>query len=139
MQDLPVESDSDEEFEEYLEPEDGPHISDDETCSSPQRLSHSLDDISTAGEAASFPESPLAVISPSFSPMQGESSNGLPPACRTSPTPTLTDAHAATSEVRLTILSSTLVYVRRGRQSQRMSPASRIWCPIASMEMLLRS
>ena len=76
MQDMPSESDSDDDFEGYLGPEDGPvayraaadlAMMEREDACSPIRRSRSLDSL-TAEESA-LPES---LMSPSHSPMQGQ-------------------------------------------------------------------
>ena len=65
MQDLPVESDSDGEFDGYLEADDGANgDTHDEAATTPLRCSHSLDILQAVDEAASLPESPLAGASP---------------------------------------------------------------------------
>ena len=79
MQDLQVESNSDGEFESYLVQEDGPNTSDDdEAASIPQRLLHSVNDMTALHEAATLPDLRLAVVSSSLSPMQGASLSGSP-------------------------------------------------------------
>ena len=101
MQDLPVESDSDGEFDGYLEADDGANgDTHDEAATTPLRRSHSLDILQAVDEAASLPESPLAGASPSLSPMQGESSSGSPLACRDRPTssPSPSSALSATTD-----------------------------------------
>ena len=79
MEDLPEESDSDEEFDGYLEPEDGPiayrnasELEDEETSNLRCR-SRSLQDLSEG-----MHESPLSRLSHSPSPMQGECASGSP-------------------------------------------------------------
>ena len=89
MQDMPSESDSDDDFEGYLGPEDGPvayrtaadiaMVEREDACT-PIRRSRSVDSL-TAEESA-LPESPL---SPSQSPMQGHHSSGSPLASVSSP------------------------------------------------------
>ena len=79
MQDLQVESNSDVELDGYLVQEDGPNTSDDdEAASIPRCLSHSVGDMIALHEAATLPESMLAVVSPSLSPTQGASLSGSP-------------------------------------------------------------
>ena len=86
---MPSESDSDDDFEGYLGPEDGPvayrtaadiaMVEREDACT-PIRRSRSVDSL-TAEESA-LPESPL---SPSQSPMQGQHSSGSPLASVSSP------------------------------------------------------
>ena len=86
MQDMPSESDSDDDFEGYLGPEDGPvayraaadlAMMEREDACSPIRRSRSLDSL-TAEESESL-------MSPSHSPMQGQHSSGFPLASVSSP------------------------------------------------------
>ena len=95
MHDIPDESDSDDDFDGYLDPEEGPvayrSIAEvEEETSHSLRRSLSLDNLS---------ESPLAGLSPSHSPMQGEYVNGSPLA---SVSPTPSHATAATSSSSFT-------------------------------------
>ena len=92
MHDLPDESDSDDDFDGFLEPEDGPVAYRREefeergrrSCS--RRRSHSLESLTEIGQGPSpDSESPLAGMSPSYSPMQGHHSSGSPLAASTSP------------------------------------------------------
>ena len=72
MQDLQVESNSNGEFVSYLVQEDGPNTSDDDDAASiPRCLSHSVGDMTALHEAATLPESMLAVVNPCLSPTQG--------------------------------------------------------------------
>lgn len=76
LNDLPDESDSDDEFDGYLEPEDGPvaYRSAAELQTSPR--SRSLEDLRELEHR--FTESPLRGLSPSLSPMQGQDASGSP-------------------------------------------------------------
>lgn len=96
MHDLPDESDSDDDFDGYLEPEDGPiayrnasELEDAETSSLRHR-SRSLQDLSELEQGTELlRESPLSEVSHSPSPMQGEHASGSPLALAgVSPTPT---------------------------------------------------
>ena len=82
MEDMPSESDSDDDFEGYLEPEDGPvayraaadiAMMEKEDACMPIRRSRSMD--SFTAEESALPESPK---SPSHSPMEGQHSSGSP-------------------------------------------------------------
>ena len=82
MHDLPYESGSDDDFEGYLEPEDGPvaYRSADEYCeqdrlSSTRPCSRLLDDLSQEPVLELHSESPL---SPFLCPMQGQLASGSP-------------------------------------------------------------
>ena len=83
MHDLPDESDSDDEFNGYLEPEDRPVVFrsaaelDDEAYS---LRSQSLQDLTELDEASKIlqTESPLLGLTPSLSPMQGQHASGSP-------------------------------------------------------------
>lgn len=85
MHDLPEESDSDDDFDRYLEPEDGPNayrnaseLEDVETSSLRCR-SKSLQDLTELEQGTEFlHESPLSRLSHSPSPMQGEHASGSP-------------------------------------------------------------
>ena len=75
MQELPDESESEDEFDGYLDPEDGPVIPPrfdrDEELQSPVTRARSLDSLCEAREMLDHePESPLSDSSPSLSPMQ---------------------------------------------------------------------
>ena len=92
MHDLPDESGSDDDFDGFLEPDDGPVAYRREefeergrrSCS--RRLSHSLESLTEIGQGPSpDSESPLAGMSPSYSHMQGHHSSGSPLAASTSP------------------------------------------------------
>ena len=75
LHDIPDESDSDEDFDGYLDAEEGPVAYrrmpefEEEESALASRRSLSLDDLS---------ESPLPELSPSHSPMQGEHASGSP-------------------------------------------------------------
>ena len=81
MNGLSCDSKSDDDFDGYLGPEDGPivcttvpQVVEREGLCSPVRRSHSADDL-TAAEVSELPESPLTS---SVSPMQGQHSSGSP-------------------------------------------------------------
>ena len=69
MEDLSDSSGSEDEFEGYLDPEDGPVAYRRQEEETPIQRSQSLDDLT---------ESPLAVRSPTHSPMQGDYASGSP-------------------------------------------------------------
>ena len=74
LHDIPDESDSDDDFDGYLDAEEGPvayrsMAEFEEESALASRRSLSLDDLS---------ESPLSEMSPSHSPMQGEHASGSP-------------------------------------------------------------
>ena len=76
IDELPNESDSDDDFDGYLEPEEGPRVTRTEDARENVELgSPSVDD---AVEPIDDEESPLAGSSPSPVPMQGNYSNGSP-------------------------------------------------------------
>ena len=83
MHDLPVDSDSDDEFDGYLEPEDGPVVFrsaaelDDEAYTLRSQSLQDLTELEEAGLALQT-ESPLLGLSPSLSPMQGQHASGSP-------------------------------------------------------------
>ena len=92
MHDLPDESDSEDDFDGYLEPDDGPVAYRREefeergrrSCS--RRRSHSLESLTLIGQGpAPDSESLLAGMSPTYSPIQGHHSSGSPLAASTSP------------------------------------------------------
>ena len=79
LDDLPDESDSDDEFDGYLEPDEGPvayrsPADIEEGGRSPR--ARSLEDLRELGHGLS--ESPLEELSPSHSPMQGLDASGSP-------------------------------------------------------------
>ena len=81
MEGLSCDSESDDDFDGYLGPEDGPiacatvpQVVEREGLCSPVQRSHSADDLTTA-EVSELPESPLTS---SVSPMQGQHSSGSP-------------------------------------------------------------
>ena len=85
MHDLPEESDSDDDFDGYLEPEYGPvahrSAADYEATFSPRTRSRSLNDLTDSEQQTALQtESPLAGLSPTLSPvpMQGEHASGSP-------------------------------------------------------------
>lgn len=89
ISDLPDESDSDDDFEGYLDPEDGPvaYRSAAELLEGHSPRSQSLEDLT---------ESPLAGRSPSHSPMQGLDASGSPLAA-SSPTQSCASAESSSS------------------------------------------
>ena len=96
ISDLPDESDSDDDFEGYLDPEDGPVA----YRSSAELLeggritrSQSLENLS---ELHGLPESPLGGRSPSHSPMQGLDASSSPLAAGSSTQP-CTSAESSSS------------------------------------------
>ena len=93
LHDLPDESDSDEDFDGYLDPEEGPvayrSTAEFEEEEPSLVLRRSL-------SAADLSESPLSGLSPSHSPMQGEHASGSPLA-RDSPTHSHTTLAASSS------------------------------------------
>ena len=99
------ESGSDEEFDGYLGPEDGPvtylsghHPDDCDCCSTPLARSRSLDSLAELEREQPLQiESPLPRTSPSLSPMDGEHASGSPLAA--SPTHSPTDDLATTCQV----------------------------------------
>ena len=103
MRDLPDESDSEDDFDGYLGPDDGPvayrsvEETQEEAHSPLVRYSRSLDDLTEIDEAA--PESPFAGLSPSPSPMQGEHASGSPLA---GDSPSHMHTHSAASSSTLT-------------------------------------
>ena len=78
MEELPNESGSDDEFDGYLGPEDGPCVFqgdcvvDDSASGQVSRLAD------TTGEPTAHMESPLVTLSPSPAPMEGHYSSGSP-------------------------------------------------------------
>ena len=83
MQELPDASESEDEFDGYLDPEDGPVIlrrfDRDEELQSPVSRARSLDSLCEAREMLDHePESPLSDSSPSLSPMQVQVAGGSP-------------------------------------------------------------
>ena len=104
LNDLPDESDSDDEFDGYLEPEDGPvaYRSAAELQASPR--SRSLEDLRELEHG--FTESPLRGLSPSLSPMQGPDASGSRLAGG-SPTQSCTSAGASSS----TTIISTVIFI----------------------------
>ena len=85
MHDLPDESDSEDDFDGYLGPDDGPIAyrsvaeTQEEEPSPLVRYSRSLDDLTEIdGAGPVLTESPFASPSPSPSPMQGEHASGSP-------------------------------------------------------------
>ena len=99
LHDIPDESDSDEDFDGYLDADEGPVAYrsvaefEEESAHAPRR-SLSLDDLS---------ESPLSELSPSHSPMQGEHASGSPLAGN-SPTQFHTTAAASSSTLTSQVL-----------------------------------
>ena len=96
------ESGSDEEFDGYLGPEDGPvaylsghHPDDHDYSTAPLVRSRSLDSLTELEHEQ--PESPLPRMSPSLSPMDGEHASGSP--LTTSPTHSSTDAPESDCQV----------------------------------------
>ena len=103
LHDLPDESDSEDEFDGYLGPEDGPvayrtsfEQHGDEGLT---RRSASLDDL-TALQS----ESPLAGLSPSPSFMEGQYASGSPLAASHSPSHSSMQAATSTSQVKQLLL-----------------------------------
>ena len=83
MHDLPDDSESDDDFDGYLEPEDGPvayRSAADEAYRFRSRSLHDLTDLEEASEEELMlqAESPLSGLSPSLSPMQGQHASGSP-------------------------------------------------------------
>ena len=93
MHDLPDESDSDDDFDGYLEPDDGPvayrreeNFEEPERRWSSSRRSRSLESLAETEQGPPLDtESPLASLSPSpsYSPMQGHNASGSPLAATT--------------------------------------------------------
>ena len=106
LHDLPDKSDSDEDFDGYLDPEEGPvayrsmEEFEEEEPSPVVRRSLAVDDLS---------ESPLSGLSPSHSPMQGEHASGSLLA-RDSPTHSHTTLAASSSTYR-TIAKNNFIYI----------------------------
>ena len=104
MQELPDESESEDEFDGYLDPEDGPIMlrrSDrDEELDSPLTRARSLDGLNEArGLLDQDVESPLLGSSPSLSPMQvagGSHSAGATDYCTDQPHPSLSESKYCT-------------------------------------------
>ena len=104
MHDLPDESDSDDEFDGYLEPEDGSVVFrsaaelDDETYTLRSQSLQDLTELEEASEEGLIlqTESPLLGLSTSLSPMQGQHTSGSPLA-EGSPTQPCTAANSSST------------------------------------------
>ena len=91
MHDLPDESDSDDDFDGYLEPDDGPvayrreeNFEEPERRWSSSRRSRSLESLAETEQGPPLDtESPLVSLSPSYSPMQGHNASRSPLAATT--------------------------------------------------------
>ena len=91
MHDLPDESDSDDDFDGYLEPDDGPvayrreeNFEEPDRRWSSSRRSRSLESLAETEQGPPLDtESPLVSLSPSYSPMQGHNASRSPLAATT--------------------------------------------------------
>ena len=118
MHDLPDESDSDDDFDGYLEPDDGPvayrreeNVEEPERRWSSSRRSRSLESLAETEQGPPLDtESPLVSLSPSYSPMQGHNASRSPLAATTLPqgTPELLQARALAARLQAAALSLTL-------------------------------
>ena len=110
MHDLPEESDSDDDFDGYLDPEYGPvahrSAADYGATFSPRTRSRSLDDLTDSEQQTSLQtESPLAGLSPTLSPvsMQGEHASGSPLHSSSSPAHSQPAAGSSSSSLPLEV------------------------------------
>ena len=116
MHDLPDKSDSDDDFNGYLGPEDGTvayrstaEFEEGDEIPSRLRRSQSLHDLMEL-EQALMPESPLPGLSPSLSPMQGQHASRSPLAGG-SPTPLHTSASSTASSSSSTLSAQVIIHV----------------------------